>query len=433
VFLGLSWGDDILKRENGHYGEGLHTSLNPAQYEYMNQNDSVGTYIIEGADLILSDAILPHATLAVRGGRIAHIFADNESSFPTELIHSDPSFDGAPLIHAADAFVAPSLVEMHIHGCGRWGFERLSGPEDLVAAATFLETKGVGCCVPTILWDEQAITLLVAAILASGLPRTTVPGIYLEGPFVNLAKRGGIQSESIRLPDPSLAQEILDAAQGLLKIVTLAPELDGVAPLYRIFQDAGVLVSLGHSDATLESLVIPEHPYSMTHLFNAMRGIDHKEGGLANLAFSLSPDYVELNGDGIHVNETCLRLGARAIPEDSLILISDAVIGAGLPHGTFRYYEHDVVSTERGVRYAETGVLMGSNRLGIDVVRNFASQAGVPLWQAVRAMSLVPRRALGMAKDYGSIEIGKIADLFIWDKELEIATKPEALLAGEAG
>jgi len=137
----------------------------------------------------------------------------------------------------------------------------------------------VGCFVPTILCDEQAITLLVAAILASGLSRATVPGIYLEGPFVNLAKRGGIQPESIRPPDPSLAQEILDAAQGLLKIVTLAPELDGVAPLYRIFQNAGVLVSLGHSDATLESLAIPEPPYSMTHLFNAMRGIDHKEGG----------------------------------------------------------------------------------------------------------------------------------------------------------
>jgi N-acetylglucosamine-6-phosphate deacetylase len=160
-----------------------------------------------------------------------------------------------------------------------------------------------------------------------------------------------------------------------------------------------------------------------------MSGIDHREGGLANLAFSQSPDYVEVNGDGIHVNATSLELSARAISKDSLILISDAVIGAGMPHGRFRYYEHDVVSTERGVRYADTDVLMGSNRLGMDIVRNFTAQAGVPLWRAVRAMSLVPRRALGMAKDYGSIEIGKFADIFIWDKEMEIATRPEALLA----
>jgi len=82
------------------------------------------------------------------------------------------------------------------------------------------------------------------------------------------------------------------------------------------------------------------------------------------------------------------------------------------------------------VRYADTDVLMGSNRLGMDIVRNFTSQAGVPLWQAVRAMSLVPRRALGTAKDFGSIEIGKFADIFIWDKEMKIATRPSALLDG---
>jgi N-acetylglucosamine-6-phosphate deacetylase len=394
----------------------------------MTRNDSADTYIIEGADLILPDAIMPHATLAVREGRIAHILAEHELSSPLDL--PDPAFERAPLIHAADAFVAPSLVEMHVHGCGRWGFERIAGHEELLDAAGFLEERGVGCFVPTILWDERALSSLVAAILASGLPRGALPGIYLEGPFVNPAKRGGIQPENIRPADPSLARKILDAAQGLLKITTLSPELEGIGPINRIYQGAGVLVSLGHSDATLRSIAIPGHPYSMTHLFNAMRGIDHRDGGLANLAFSQSPDYVEVNGDGIHVNATCLQLSARAIPSDSLILISDAVIGAGLPQGTYRYFEHDVVSTERGVRYADTDVLMGSNRLGMDIVRNFASQAGVPLWQAVRAMSLVPRRALGTAKDFGSIEIGKFADIFIWDKEMKIATRPSALLDG---
>jgi N-acetylglucosamine-6-phosphate deacetylase len=268
--------------------------------------------------------------------------------------------------------------------------------------------------------------------MASGLPLSTVPGIYVEGPFVNPAKRGGIQPEHISPVDTGLARNVLGVARGLLKIITLAPELDGAAHLYRIFQDAGVLVSLGHSDATLDSIVIPEHPYSMTHLFNAMRGIDHREGGLANLAFSESPDYVEVNGDGVHVNETCLRLSARAIPKDSLILISDAVVGAGLPYGIFRYFEHEVASTPQGVRYVETGVLMGSNRLGMDVVQNFTAQAGVPLWQAVRAMSLVPRRALGMVKDYGSIEIGKYDDIFIWDKDMKTAIRPSALLRRDA-
>jgi N-acetylglucosamine-6-phosphate deacetylase len=396
----------------------------------MIQNDISGTYLIEGADLILPDAILPDATLAVHGGRIAHILSRRELSSPVELAKLDPSFGGTPVLHVPDAFVAPALVEMHVHGCGGWGFERIAGPRELLDAAEFLEKKGVGCFVPTLLWDERALSSLVAAIRASNIPREALPGLYLEGPFVNPVRRGGIQPENIRPVDSVLAQKILDAAQGLLKIVTLAPELDGVEPIYQIFQGAGALVSLGHSDAKLQSLCLPHHPYSMTHLFNAMRGVDHKEGGLANLAFSQSPDYVEVNGDGIHVNASCLRLSARAISRDSLILISDAVIGAGLPHGAFRYYEHDVLSTERGVRYADNDILMGSNRLGMDIVREFTAQTAVPLWQAVRAMSLVPRRALGTAKDYGSIEIGKVADIFIWDKEMKIATRPWALLDG---
>jgi len=162
-----------------------------------------------------------------------------------------------------------------------------------------------------------------------------------------------------------------------------------------------------------------------------MTGIDHREGGLANFAFSQSPDYIELNGDGIHVNESCLKLCSRLIPENSLILISDAVIGAGLPYGEFSYYGRRVVSSERGVRYADSGVLMGSNMLGIDIVKNYYLKAEVPLWRAVRAMSLTPRKALGMDGEYGSIEVGKIADIFIWDKGLETAVRPKALLASE--
>lgn len=383
------------------------------------------TYIIDGADLLLPDCILSHAVLAVREGRIAHIEA---RANPADITKNDPAFAGAPVLHVPDSYVMPSFVEMHIHGCGEWGFEKLAGPEDLIAVASFLEQKGVGCFVPTVLWDRSAVEGLVSAIEKCGLPENKLPGFYLEGPFVNKARRGGIQLERIADPDPGLARKILESAHGHLRIITLAPELDGAEEIYSIFQKAGVLVSLGHSDARLPAARLPGHPYCITHLFNAMSGVDHKEGGLANLAFSGEPDFVELNGDGIHVNATCLRLGARAVSADSLVLISDAVISAAMVHGSYRYYGHEVISSERGVRYADSDVLMGSNRLGMDIVRNFVEQAQVPLWQAVRAMSLTPRKALGQAEEYGSLEVGKFADIVIWDKELEFPVHPEELL-----
>lgn len=391
----------------------------------MTNSHTCKTYIIDGADLLLPDGILPNAVLAVREGKIAHI---ETKASPADITKNDPSFARAPVLHVPDAYIMPSLVEMHIHGCGEWGFEKLSGPEDLVAAASFLEQKGVGCFVPTLLWDSTAVEGLASAIETCGLPKNRLPGFYLEGPFVNKARRGGIQLERIADPSFELAHTILEHAHGQLRIITLAPELDGVDAMYPIFQKEGVLVSLGHSDARLPLARLPGHPYCITHLFNAMSGIDHKEGGLANLAFSGEPDFVELNGDGIHVNASCLRLTARAISADSLVLVSDAVISAGMAYGDYRYYGHHVISSERGVRYADSDVLMGSNKLGIEIVRNFVDQAQVPLWQAVRAMSLTPRKALGQADEYGSIEVGKFADFFIWDKELEFPVRPETLL-----
>jgi len=389
------------------------------------------TYILEGADLLLPDRTLPRATLAVKNGRIEGIFNQRAGGALKELLDRDSRLSTAPVLHLSDAYIAPALVEIHIHGCGIWGFERISGASELEGAAKFLEEKGVGCFVPTILWDEPALSRLGEAILEAKLPRALLPGIYVEGPFINSAKRGGIQPSNICAPDADLARHLLEVSRGLLAICTLAPELEGVEMLYPIFKNTGVLVALGHSGATLGTLKLPEHPYTITHLFNAMTGVDHRAGGLANLALSGSPDFVELNGDGIHVNASCLSLAARLVSRDSLLLISDAVVGAGRPYGEYPYYEHRVVSSGRGVRYADTDVLMGSNRLGIDIVRSFVAQTGVPLWQAVRAMSLIPRRALGQDAEYGSIEPGKVADIFIWDRALEITARPESLLASQ--
>jgi len=190
---------------------------------------------------------------------------------PEELNRSsqsqiDPAFEYAPVIKAEDAFVLPSLAEMHIHGCASWGFERISEPGDLFQIAALLEAKGVGCYVPTILWEERTLIELTETILASGISAPLLPGIYLEGPFVNLSKRGGIIPDNIRAPDIALAEHILDISKGLLKICTMAPELDGIDQIYPVFQNKAVLVSLGHSDAKLSSIHPPSRPFpSLTY------------------------------------------------------------------------------------------------------------------------------------------------------------------------
>ena len=203
---------------------------------------------------------------------------------------------------------------------------------------------------PTILWDEKAVSRLIDAIEESRLPQDVIPGIYIEGPFINPERRGGINPPQIAKPDEKLCRKIVETTRGKLKIMALAPELPGVEALYPILREARVLVSLGHSGASA-AVALPPPPFSVTHLYNAMSGFDHRGGGLVNIALSGLSTWVELNADGIHVNATSMKVASLCLPPEKLILTSDAVISAGLGYGDYSYFGKAVSSDSTGVRY----------------------------------------------------------------------------------
>lgn len=319
----------------------------------------------------------------------------------TKAVRSDYANEGGYRI--------PGLFEMHIHGAFGVGFESLSGAEGLIHVALELRKRGVSGFLPTILADEAAIARLADAIERSGLYGTTVPGIYVEGPFVNQKKRGGILPGQIAAANAELCERIADAARGMLKIMTVAPEMEGIEAVYAVLKKRGVRISLGHSDMSGEP-ALPDAPFSVTHLFNAMSGVDHRKGGLANLALSGLARWVEVNSDGIHVSQSAMRIASRCLKPDQLIVTSDAVAPAGMPYGNYMYFGKAVRSDQTGVRYAAEGTLVGSNRLGMDVVKSFAQASGWPLDDVVRSMSGTPRELLGIAPDPD--------DVFIWDERL---------------
>ena len=385
-------------------------------------------YIIAGATIISSDRLLEGGLVLVKEGRISYIGGESLESY----LGTQPADRSLALIDGADSFVAPRLVEMHMHGAFGIGFESVSGGADLVAIASQLEARGIGCFVPTILWDEGAVDRLVAAIEESQLPESVLPGIYIEGPFVNPERRGGIGLGQIAAPDPGLCRKIIAAARGRLKVMALAPELPGIEALYPILEEAGVLVSLGHSGASA-GVALPPSRFSVTHLFNAMSGLDHRGGGLANIALAGLPSWTELNADGIHVNPSAMKVASLCIPPERLILTSDAVISAGLPYGDFSYFGKSVTSGPDGARYKESGTLIGSNRLGMEIVKSFAASTGASLPAAIRSMSATPSAALGLtAADSGGIlEVGAKADIFIWDSDLSVCSRPGSAGRGD--
>ncbi|HET7838438.1 MAG TPA: N-acetylglucosamine-6-phosphate deacetylase [Rectinemataceae bacterium] len=370
-------------------------------------------FLLTNGRIVLPRAVLDEASVLVRGGRIKAVLEKDER-LP----------QGPRRIDLGGALVSPGLIELHILGCGGIGFDDLgpnldSGIEALRAARAFLRERGVTSFVPTLLCREAELSALAAAIEASGIAEDELPGIYVEGPFVNQARRGGIPADTIREPDSAYLGRLINLTRGRLKLMTVAPELPGSREIIARLQAVGVLPCLGHSDCRLDRIRLPDGRFSITHLFNAMSPFSHKEPGLAMLPFLDRRPYVELNGDGVHVNEAALRVCAAAIDPERLILVSDAVIAAGMPHGEYSYYGTRILSGEDGVRYADSGTLMGSNFLAPDVLRNWLAVTGSSAENAVRMLSLTPAQALGMEGRRGAIAAGLDATLVVWEGEFE--------------
>lgn len=376
-------------------------------------------YLLAGGRLVLPDSVLDGGALLVEKGRIAKIYAAGE-----------PLPSGWPRIEAKGAWVTPGLMELHIHGAGGVGFEALglgaserpgaaeAAARDLASAAAFLEARGVTAFLPTLVAEPRSVERLALALEAAAFPAHRVPGIYVEGPFVNPARRGGIPLEFLREAGPGILDSYLEAARGRLKVMTFAPELPGADRLSGRLAEEGILPALGHSDAVLGRFEPPEGPYSLTHHFNAMSPFSHKEPGLAMLPFLDPRPSVELVSDGVHVNDEALRICASSFAPGRILLVSDACAAAGLPDGEYEYFGRKIVSGPRGARYADSDVLMGSRRLGPELLRNWLRATGRPVHEAVLALTRNPRRLAGV-EDRGAIEAGQAAELVVWEGEFE--------------
>jgi N-acetylglucosamine-6-phosphate deacetylase len=395
-------------------------------------------FILVGGRLALPDRIATELSLVVRDGIITELVrSSTESSNTSGCLPAD-----LPRIDVAGALVTPGFFEFHIHGAGGVGCDHL-GPDSVAGAGqlhrlrTFLRARGVTGFLPTLVADLKALEALALAIETADLPEDELPGIYLEGPFIAASKCGGIPQSTIKAPDRGYLSEILAAARGRLRVMTVAPELPGIDAVIEALREAGVLVSLGHSDCRIEEVQLPGQPFGITHLFNAMSGFSHKDAGLASLPFYDHRPFVELNADGVHVGRSALAASCNALHPDRLILISDAVVAAGLPPGDYLYHGHKVVSAGQGVRYAETGVLMGSDSILPEVLDNWTGNCGADLAAGIKAATLTPRLALAEAKQCGldqgnrltgsdavpargAIAPGYKADLAIWEQPFRV-------------
>ncbi|HVB36843.1 MAG TPA: N-acetylglucosamine-6-phosphate deacetylase [Candidatus Acidoferrales bacterium] len=372
-------------------------------------------------------AFTPHeeindAAIVVEDGKVARIGCRDQIEVPSD----------AKEILARDMTLIPGFVDIHIHGAG--GHDVMSSTEEaLSAVAKTVARHGTTSLVATTVTappDETRRCLEdIARFIASpanteapATPTAEIVGIHLEGPFISLQRRGVHPPGAIAKPSIPLLDRYLEAAGGNVRILTLAPEIPGALELVEHGYARGIVVALGHTDATYEQAhtAIFRGARHAVHVFNAMRPFSHRETGVLGAVLTDDSVTAEIIADGVHVDDPAIRLLLAAKGPELVILVSDGTAATGMRDGTYRLGTFDV-TVSGGVCRNREGKLAGST-LTLDRALQHMVRLGVPLIEAVRMGTLNPARRVGLEKKKGVLTAGADADLVLLTPELKVAS-----------
>ncbi|MEN6405612.1 MAG: N-acetylglucosamine-6-phosphate deacetylase [Thermoguttaceae bacterium] len=359
---------------------------------------------IQHGEVILPDRSIVDGTVLLADGRIQ--YAGPMRKTPRHALEFDAHGD----------YVTPGLIEMHLHGADLIGWQTCT-KDDLERLARTLLRQGIVRFLPTMMASEPVLRRMTA-LLDQVSCRDRILGLYVEGPFLNPNKRGGVQKRFVRPVDLDYLAQLQKMARGRIRLMTFAPELPGAERLPSAMRRLGILPCVGHSLATasVAASVCRTGQFGCTHLFNAMSGLDHHDPGLAAFGLNQSRVVVELNPDGTHVAPDLLQVAYRTKPAERIVLVSDAAVSAGVRPGLYQYMGRAIRSDRRGAYYADDGTLIGSSILVNRGVFRFTKFTGAPMHDAVRMASLNPAQFLGLGRRTGSLEPGKQADVAVFSR-----------------
>ncbi|MDR3704139.1 MAG: N-acetylglucosamine-6-phosphate deacetylase [Candidatus Sulfopaludibacter sp.] len=356
-----------------------------------------------------------HPQVVIEDGRIGSITHREAAPLPADAQVLD--FPGATL--------APAFFDVHIHGAA--GHDLMEAtPQALDAIGGFLASHGTGSFLATTVTAPLDVTLRAVEGLARLLaepPRAGHArplGIHLEGPFLSHARRGAQPAEHLLTPDISIFDRLVDAAEGNVKLITLAPELPGAVELTAHATSRGVRVSLGHSDATAAETrpAIAAGAVSTTHTFNGMRPLHHHEPGILGVVLTNDDLYAELICDGIHSEPEIVSLWWRAKGPERAILVTDAMSATGMPDGEYQLGGFPVlVAAGRAVvkDAPANGTLAGSVLTLDRALANFVQFTGATVPQGLRLLTANPAAMTGLSSQTGTLAIGMPANLVAVD------------------
>lgn len=358
-----------------------------------------------------------------------HVFEKKDIYIKNDRFVENPdpeNEDAETVIDAEGLYAVPGLVDIHFHGAS--GFDFCSATqEELLKIAEYEAQNGIlAMCPATMSYDEEILGTVMDKArkygeTVQGQAAADLVGINMEGPFINVKKAGAQNPEYIMPADVEMFRRLQKRSNGLIKLIDVAPEFaEGMALVEKCHEE--VRISIAHTECDYDTAMeaFNKGASHMTHLYNAMPGITHRQPGPIIAALE-SGAGVELITDGIHVHPAMVRFTFQMFGADKVILISDSMEATGLPDGNYQLGGQAVtVMGKKAVITDKPDVIAGSVTNLFACMRNCVLDMGIPLEQAVRAATENPAKAIGIEKEYGRIEEGNYANLILMDKELNI-------------
>lgn len=368
------------------------------------------------SERVYLDGTFRPAYVVCENGRIADVTAERPAGEIREL---------------GDTMVIPGLIDAHTHGA--YGVDvNAAGADELRTIAKFFATQGTTAWQASVLTDTEETTCeclaAIQTVMQEGSGGAQLMGAHLEGPFLATAYKGAMPEHLLRKGDAALLRRYMHKFPGVVKYITVSPEVEGVPEMIAEVKDE-VVVAIGHSGAeyALAMEAFAAGARCSTHTFNAMRQLHHHEIGIAGAALE-SDCFCEMICDGRHLSPATVRLIIKCKGLDKVMAVTDSIMAAGLPDGKYKLGVNDVVVIDGDARLADKDVRAGSTLGSGQGMRNLVKFTGRTLEEILPALTANPARALRIDDHKGAIRTGMDADLVLLGDDLSIR---ETIVAGE--
>jgi len=368
-----------------------------------------------GADIYTPDRHIKHGTVLVSAGRIEAVDPAADLQTSSDYLEID----------ARQLIIAPGYIDGQTHGGNGSDFME-SSPGQIASIMGWMASTGVTGALPTIatssLDDQLDYVRNLRQVQQEKPPGAAILGIHLEGPYISREHHGAQPSAFIRDPSIPEINQVIQASQGNIRIITMAPELPGALEFIKHVTSQGIVAAAGHTDATYDQVIAAADAglSRVTHLFNAMTGLHHRQPGVVGAALVRDELYAELILDGEHVHPAAAKIAIRAKGLSRIVLVTDATQAAGLKDGVYVRPGDRKIVVKDGAARLESGILAGSVLTLDQAVRNAVHLLGLTLTEAFAIASRVPAESLGLGHSKGSLAPGKDADLLVLSKDLRV-------------